>query len=257
MIKTVELLGGFIVPDDQLMSKWQLETGKLDHDAFLTPLAVANIPDPSGIVIDCGALAGDHTIAYAKKVGEAGGIVIAIEAGKDAFDCLVHNSAKFEGKVVCINAAICDVHGGNVRFTVNETNVGGSTVSEKKETEISSHDVRTITIDGFCEDSGINSGDKPVCFIKMDIEGWEFKALKGAQHTLKRFKPILLIEFNSFRLAEQDASYKDIYDFLLDMNYDWRIVQPNVKGGDQQYDVLAWPKLIEVARKMPGEHKAR
>lgn len=256
-MKTIEIEGGFLVPDDQLMSKWQLETGKLDHDAFLIPLAVSNIPDPSGIVFDIGAMAGDHTIAYAKKVGEAGGMVIAIEAGKDAFDCLVHNAEKFEGKVICLNAAVGDNHGGMARHTVNAVNVGGSTVSGEENTEVASNEIRTITIDGFCEDSEINSGTKPVTFIKVDVEGYELMVLKGAINTLRKYRPVLLMEFNSFRLAENGASYKDIYDFLLAENYSWRIVQPECKGGDSQYDCLCWPNAVVAARKLPGDMTAR
>lgn len=256
-MKTVQIGDNFLVPDDDLISKWQLETGKLDHDEFLIPLAVSNIPDPSGIVFDIGALAGDHTIAYAKKVGGHGGIVVAIEAGKDAFDCLLHNAAKFEGKVVCINACVSDVHGGHARHTVNKVNVGASTTSEQENEEVSSNDIRTITIDGFCEDSEIYTGHKPVTFIKIDVEGYELLVLKGAKNTIIKYRPVLLIEFNSFRLTENGASYKDIYDLLLSLDYDWRIVQPEAKGGDSQYDVLAWPKAVVTARRLPGDMTAR
>lgn len=247
----IELPGGFKVPDDQLMSKWQVECGKLDHDAFLIPLACDNIPPVPGIIFDIGAMAGDHTIAYCRVASALGGQVVAIEAGKDSYECLAHNAQKFEGKVVLVNAAVCNVHGGTARFTVNATNMGASVVSDHTTEEVASNEVRTITLDGFCEDAGIFAGHLPVSFIKYDIEGYEHLALKGSINTLRRYRPILLIEFNNFRLAENGSSYKDIYDFLLSMNYQWRICEPQLMGGDVQYNVLAWPSLIQAAKTLP------
>lgn len=247
---------GWMVIVGDLISGWVEECKDLSHDRFLIPLAVANIPISEGIVFDIGANIGSHTIAYAKKVGDQG-MVIAIEAGKTAFDCLLHNAAKFEGQVMCLNAAVGDLHGATARHTVNKTNVGGSVVSEQENTEVASNEIRTITIDGFCNDSEINSGGKTVTFIKIDVEGYEFKVLQGAVNTLRRHRPILLIEFNNFRLAENGASYKDIYDWLLAEDYSWRICQPDVKGGDAQYDCLCWPNAVVTARKLPGDMTAR
>ena len=48
-----------------------------------------------------------------------------------------------------------------------------------------------------------DSIDEPVTFIKMDIEGAEPKALKGAEKTIKRYKPKLAI-----------CVYHDTEDFL-------------------------------------------
>jgi FkbM family methyltransferase len=49
-----------------------------------------------------------------------------------------------------------------------------------------------ITIDGFCAERGISKVD----FIRMDIEGAELKALKGAQGVLDRDRPHVLIEIH-------------------------------------------------------------
>ena len=49
--------------------------------------------------------------------------------------------------------------------------------------------VPTISIDEFCQKNNISK----VNFIKLDIEGSERFALKGATETLKKFRPLLTI----------------------------------------------------------------
>lgn len=238
-------------PKYDLISGWIESEKDLQHDKFLPEVAIKNILP--GIVIDCGAHVGSHSIAYSKILGDKG-FLICIEAGKTQFECLAKNSEKFHCKTTLINACVSDVHGGHARFTVNEVNAGGSFTSDQNNgnSEIESNEVRTITLDGFCEDAGIFNGERPITFIKIDVEGFEFKALCGMKNVLKRFKPVLLIEFNSFRLSENGSDYKQIYDWLLAQNYSWRIVQPEAKGADLQYDVLAWPNPIEVAKVLPN-----
>lgn len=50
-------------------------------------------------------------------------------------------------------------------------------------------------------------------FIKIDVEGHEIHVLKGAENTLKMFKPIVLIEIATHK------SYEDVLGFLADIGY--------------------------------------
>lgn len=243
--------GWYGIEEDTHVFKWIQETGKLDHDEFLIPIAVENIP-VGGIVFDCGALYGDHTIQYARKVGPEG-CVIAIEANPLAFECLKLNAVRFQGPTISMNLALGESHGGTAVHIMDSCNIGASTVLNGSSTEESPQklekEIRTATIDGIVHDANLEN----VHFIKIDCEGHELKILKGAELTLKRLKPKLLIEMNSFALSLQGACYKDIYDFLLGQNYSWRIVQPDCKGGDQMYDVMAWPNVIEPLKLLKAE----
>lgn len=236
--------GWSIIDIDSHVGVWIRQNKKLDHDDFLIPIACQNIP-LGAVVIDCGALYGDHTIAYARTVGQDGA-VIAIEANKMAFDCLSKNAEKFQSPVFCMNLALCEKHGGECIHLMTD-NVGASQVIDQAKTPkrlpegLIETVVKTASLDGIAHDAGLERLD----FIKIDCEGWEYKILKGARHILQKFRPILLIEINSYALMLQDTDPKSIYDFLLEMNYSWRIVQPDLKGGDTQYDIMCWPNAIE------------
>lgn len=56
------------------------------------------------------------------------------------------------------------------------------------------------------------------CFIKIDIEGHEFECVKGALKTIKKFKPILMVEYDLkvcnkiFKLLKKNDYQKFIYN---------------------------------------------
>jgi FkbM family methyltransferase len=56
-----------------------------------------------------------------------------------------------------------------------------------------------------------------VCFIKMDVEGFEFEVLEGAAQTLAREKPTLLIEIDE---KQNKRPMEDSFKALADYGYD-------------------------------------
>tara|TARA_B000000557_G_scaffold174219_1_gene141825 strand:+ start:679 stop:1419 length:741 start_codon:yes stop_codon:yes gene_type:complete len=75
--------------------------------------------------------------------------------------------------------------------------------------------VAVTTIDQIVDDLKL----KTVNFIKIDIEGFEYKALLGAQKTLKKYKPIIYIELQKHSLARNSDSLDDLYNYLRKMGY--------------------------------------
>ena len=75
--------------------------------------------------------------------------------------------------------------------------------------------VSVTTIDKIVSDLELQSVD----FIKIDIEGFEYKALLGANDTLKKYKPIIYIELQRHSLARNDDSLDDLYKFLRGIGY--------------------------------------
>jgi len=55
--------------------------------------------------------------------------------------------------------------------------------------------------------------------VKLDVEGYELKALRGAESTLKAFYPILFIEVNDINLIHQSSSARELIQYLLSIGY--------------------------------------
>jgi len=71
---------------------------------------------------------------------------------------------------------------GAVHMNLNVTNSGGNSISADCE-----YTTRAVTVDS------LNLRD--VDFIKMDLEGWEYPALIGAEQTLMQCRPVLMLEY--------------------------------------------------------------
>jgi len=139
------------------------------------------------VFIDGGAFIGD-TISKFLACGKGYRQIIAFEPGTVNFKKLTKTYGK-QPRISLINACICDYDGEvsfcdasgmNSRITdskrSSERDWGGSGVNNI---------VNSKTIDGLEMEM--------VSFIKMDIEGAELNALKGAEKTILRDKPKLAI----------------------------------------------------------------
>ena len=51
-------------------------------------------------------------------------------------------------------------------------------------------------------------------FVKCDTDGWEAHVLRGAEATLRRFRPALLLEINPRGLADQNESVSALLSLL-------------------------------------------
>lgn len=158
-------------------------------------------------VIDGGANIGTHTLAFADACGPSGR-VIAVEASPEVAQILRRNVKENGlGGVEQITAAL-GASAGTCRFsrlvTEGLQNVGMLCVVEGGDDQ-STIEVPVITIDSLRLQS--------LRLLKLDIEGQELEALKGATETIDRLFPIVSVE-----LLNLDKSIP-IYNLLTGKGY--------------------------------------
>jgi FkbM family methyltransferase len=153
------------------------------------------MPDLGDYVLDCGACYGGTSLAFADMVGTAGR-VYSFEFMPDntaVYRHNIHENINVQNRISLIEIPVWSQ--SNLTMSIT----GGGPAAQVHFAEIDgSKKIQSIAIDDFVFDNGLPR----LNFIKMDIEGAEIEALKGAMRTIEKFRPKLAI-----------AAYHNLSDF--------------------------------------------
>lgn len=174
--------GEYWVPDSETQQIAALEAGgwQLDHlDAALKHVRTF------GLAIDGGAHVGTWTNVMARRFQ----IVHAFEPCEETFDCLARNIES-----ACAGTG-CDVHLHQIALGADFASAGmaedgkysngGNTGGRYLD---GMGTITVVPLDGFLKDL------LRLDFLKLDLEGYEPFAISGAAETIRRFRPVVMIE---------------------------------------------------------------
>ena len=154
--------------------------------------------------MDAGCFNGDSAVDYLRWMGNDAMDVVAFEADPINYERCRKRLSSYPNVNVC-HTGLSDGQ-EELRFK------GGG----RSSSSFSSGEgdlMRTDTIDNILQ-------SKPVSFIKMDIEGFEEKALQGASATIRRYKPALAISIYHKRddiltIPKKILEFNEDYRFYL------------------------------------------
>jgi FkbM family methyltransferase len=207
----------FVFASDNVIGKSLRLYGEwAEHElSLLRPFVVAGMT-----VVDVGANIGTHTLPLSQWVNS--GRVIAIEAQPIVSAVLRDNCIQNGRLNVQVVNAICAAESGSVEFRPNynkEQNLGAISFAGtlgNGQRKLSrwlrrlirpySVNIPLITLDELCS-------DEPVALIKIDIEGMELDALRGAANLLTRWHPAIYFEQND------TTRLPDTFNYLVDIGY--------------------------------------
>lgn len=173
--------------------------------------------EPRDVVLDCGACEGYFTL----KALEAGAKkVYSFEPGADISRCLSRTfAADIADGRVSLHSYLLGDHNEEVLFYEEPNDPTVCRLFSRQEQITPLKNIRTVkmmTIDEFCAVHKIEKID----FIKADVEGAELGLLRGAEETLKKFKPKLA--FAAYHNAD-DANRMVEYIDGLGLGYRFRV----------------------------------
>lgn len=147
---------------------------------------------PGGLVIDVGAHIGNHTVWFA---GIMECSVLALEPNPVSHDLLVTNVVTngLDHMVEVVQAAASDLAGTGHLLPQTPDDAGTMSLSESQD---NGRQVPLTRIDDLVM-PGREFDRKPIVLVKIDVEGHELEALRGAAGMLARDKPIVTTEVQS------------------------------------------------------------
>ena len=225
--------GWWVMKHDTHFSRWVEQARRLDHDQPVLQKLAPYIT-PGSTVYDLGAALGDHTIFYLNLVGPQG-IVVAIEPHPVQFECLKRNCPR----AYCVPYCVGETQGDVYLFHEPDCIGGSRLVDPACQWPMTKH--RRITIDLDCVLWG------QVSFMKIDIEGCEPEALRGARQTIMHHRPVIWLEINPIALQRQNHSTDELKHLFEDeLRYRVAEFYPSGSGwhgsgNDAQCDALFLP----------------
>ena len=137
------------------------------------------LPMRGNVILDLGAGIGDYTLLSSLRVGKRGKVV-SIEADTKTYEILLMNIKENELKnVIALDLFVSSEIGQNLDSIVKK--------------------IKARRVD----------------LIKMDIEGEEYNAMRGAIETITRFKPKIILEIHSKKLRDKVLNFLKKYSYSL------------------------------------------
>lgn len=183
-----------------------------------TVKAIEKLARPGMTVIDIGANSGCHALRFAKIVGPEGK-VFAFEPMSWAFKKMEKNvSLNKLSNLILERKALSDKNIGSSEidfacsWPINQRKENLHPIHKGK---IMKDESEIITLDSYLEKNNI----KKIDLIKLDVDGFELKILRGSLSSLKKSCPIIILEIGRYTLNEQGDSPEELIDLLLEEKY--------------------------------------
>lgn len=152
---------------------------------------ICSVVQPKSLVVDIGANKGAYTYKLARCVG-SGGRVVAIEPVTELADSLMRAVHQLRLPVDVHVCCLSDFNGTarlNIPIEGGEKQYGIASLEHRQANALEYREVSVQTLDDLLRDR-----DRPVAFIKCDVEGHELAVFTGANQVLSKDRPILLVE---------------------------------------------------------------
>ena len=168
---------------------------------------------PGWTVLDCGAHMGYFTLTLSRAVGPEGRVYSFEPCAPTYARLLSHLAMNGVTNVEAIQSAISESSGVAASQELKAGNTGKNRIVAGEGT------TPVVSIDEFVASREL----KRVDFLKADVEGFEVKLLRGAEKSIRRFRPIILIELNPEALNDAGTSANEMLGLLRNFGFSLQV----------------------------------
>jgi FkbM family methyltransferase len=203
--------------------QFRLDVSRLiDHSVFFKILNepawqnLFKIIKPGFVVFDIGANIGFLTLNFARICRQ--GTVVAFEPDSQNFESLEHNVKLNDFRNVHLRKlALGSQPETRVLYKLYDNNPGANRILSGEQHEDYAHEkVTVMTLDHMVKELSLQQLD----LLKIDVEGFEMFVLRGAEESIRKWKPILFVELAEVNLNEHGFSARQLIEYIERLNYD-------------------------------------
>ncbi len=189
---------------------------------------VTSFLKPGMTVLDVGAHHGLYTTLMSKLVGPSGRVIAFEPSPRELVGLTRHLRLNGCRNVSVAAVAVGSAAGAADLYVVQDERSGANSLRRPQLDGRLNDSVRisvpVTALDQYLSEHGISHVD----FIKMDIEGAELDAFKGAARLLTgRDKPALMVEMSDMVTAPWGYPAREKYDLLSAWDYQWSEISPD------------------------------
>lgn len=211
-------------------------TGSFEPD---TTAAIRRLVKPGDVVLDIGANIGCHALRMARLVGERGRVL--------AFEPMPWPRRKLEKNlalnhlpnVEVVARGLSDAPRQAVVHFRSSWLVGATGRSTEDPSSAGAHQVEFARLDDVLAEKGIARVD----FIKLDVDGFEYKVLRGASGLLERDHPTIMMELGAYTLEAVGDDIREMVSFLSARGYRFY----------QETSFAEWPSTEAMIAAVPAD----
>ena len=176
---------------------------------------------PDFVFFDIGANEGEHTVFCAKRLSR--GKVYSFEPNSKIFDRLNQNLDlnAFQSRVsshrigLGRETASLPLYGSSGPESDGSKNEGLSSLHARAGVSAVLEEIRVVRLDDFVRDQKLDRLD----MMKIDVEGSELAVLEGGVETIRRFRPLILIEVSEKTSIAAGYSTQQLLSYLSGFGY--------------------------------------
>lgn len=173
-----------------------------------------SVIDRAKVFFDVGAHAGLYTLPACRMMPE-GGAVHAFEANSSTYDDLVKHLA-WNGFRSCVTSRVFvgDSCGERVFYENLDAPDRSTSVPQGVKGRVTPVTVEETSLDSYCADRGVIPD-----LVKIDVEGAEIAALKGADRLLREHRPLLILSFHPGLVLHSGGNISEVHEICARHSY--------------------------------------
>jgi FkbM family methyltransferase len=183
---------------------WEIETRD----------TLASILRPGMVALDVGANMGYYTLLFARLLGD-NGLVVAFEPTAWACAKLLRNIELNGFTNIKVEKLALSDKSGTRQVAPDERAFRASWAFSGAPARSATESVAFQTLDSYMHATDMATVD----FIKIDVDGYEYRVVNGALETIRAHRPVVLIEIGGETMGQLGDSRQDLVALLDQLGY--------------------------------------